>query len=159
MHYFLNFFDNRNDDVKQQVQEENNMDISWDDWFCERSSDHSIPLIHGMNEFGSENHSKDLQKSIEEEVFFKDDGKFRPLLNNLNKNFYEKIYNRCFNDRKIEISRYLTKSYLSDYLLDHMCEMYDYSFIDSKSVLLASADYISYLLQLLLNIKCCVKKK
>ena len=40
-----------------------------------------------------------------------------------------------------------------------MCEKYDYGFIEMKSILPKPAVYVSYLLQLLLNIKCSVQKE
>ena len=68
---FLNLFNNRNQDVKPRAQKEYNIDISRDDWIYERSSVDSVPLIREMNECGGENHFKDLQKSIQEELFWK----------------------------------------------------------------------------------------
>lgn len=156
--YFLGPFENRKKDEIERLREEYNMDIPRKDWIDERFSDESIPLIHDFNEFGSEKHSKDLQKNIQE-VFRKDDDKLEPLVNKLNKYFCEKFYDRCFIEIKIENSQADTESYFSHFLVDHMCEMYDYGFIEKKCFLPKPAVYISYLSQLLLNIKCCVKKK
>ena len=155
----LALFQNRKIDEIQRFREKYNIDIPRKDWIDGRINDESFSLIHDMNEFGSEKHSKDLQKNIEE-AFRKDDDKFEFLVNNLNKYFCEKFYDRCFIEIETENSKIsYFKSYLSNYLVDHMCEMYDYGFIERKSFLPKPKPYISYLSQLLLNVKCCVKKK
>ena len=132
------------------------IDIPQKDWFNGRFSDDSIPLIHVMNEYGSEKHSKVLQKKVEE-VFLRDDDKFEVLVKSLNEYFRKKFYDRCFIERQTENSRYDIKGYFLNCLVDHMSEMYDYGFIEMKSFLPKPAVYISYLSQLLLNVKCCVK--
>lgn len=77
---------------------------------------------------------------------------------------FEKFHDRCIREKSKEISWKKGKrkscpgSYLLNYLVDYMCETYDYGFIKSKSCLpkpVVSA--VSYLSQLLLNIKCTVK--
>ena len=155
---FLVPYKNLKKDEIKRIREEYYMDIPQKYWINERINDESIPLIHGLNEFGSELHSKDLQKNIEE-FFRKDNDKLEPLVNNLNKYFCEKFHDRCFIEIEIENSKSEFKSYFSNYLVDHMCEMYDYGFIEKKYFLPKPEVYISFLSQLLLNIKCCVKKK
>ena len=155
---FLAPFENRKKDKINRFREEYNMDIPRKDWIDERFSDESIPLINDLIEFGSEKHSKDLQKNIQE-VFRKDDDKLEPLVNKLNKYFCEKFYDRCFIEIDTENSQCEIDSYFSNFLVDHMCKMYDYGFIEKKYFLPKPAVYISYLSQLLLNIKCCVKSK
>ena len=145
-----------NQEANKRIPEEYNMNILWNNGINEASSNDSIPLIHDINRFGSEKHSKDLQKSIQEEIFWKEDDKFKPPLNNLNENLHEKSHNRSLKEREIEISKSVPGSCFSYYLVGHMCEMYDYGFIEGKSILPTPAVYILYLLQLLLNIKCCV---
>ena len=156
---FLVPFKNIKKDKVKRFRKEYNIDIPRKDWVDERYSDGNFPLIHDMNDFGSEKHCKDLQKNIEE-VFLKDDDKFEFLVNNLNKYFCKKFHDRCFIEIETGNSQGIPIiSYLSNYLVDHMCEMYDYGFIERKSFLPKPKVYISYLSQLLVNIKCCVKKK
>ena len=156
-HFLLQYKKGKKDEIKR-IREEYNMDIPQKDWIDERFNDESIPLIHHFNEFGSELHSKDLQKNIQD-VFRKNDDKLETFVNNLNKYFCEKFYDRCFTEIETENSQSDFESYFSNYLVDHMCEMYDYGFIEKKYFLPKPEVYISYLSQLLLNIKCCVKKK
>ena len=65
--------------------------------------------------------------------------------NNLNKYFCEKFYDRCFTEIETENSQSDFKSYFSNYLVDHMCEMYDYGFIEKKCIFYQNLKFIYHI--------------
>ena len=143
--------------IRQEIQKYHGMKRLKSDRIDGTISENHIPLIHYISDFGSAKRSRELQETIQK-MFVEDESKFEPVvtkLNNfLNNDNFEKFHDRCLK----EISESYIKCYLSNDLVDHMCEMYNYGFIKKVSFLPKPAVYISYLSQLLLNIKCSVKK-
>ena len=60
------------------------------------------------------------------------------------KNFHD----RCLIERETKNSRFDIKGYFLNCLVDQMCEIYDYGFIEMKSFLRKPAVYVSYFSQL-----------
>ena len=129
--------------------------------------DQYLSLIYGRNigrYVGNSEQSQELQKQIEEEKFWQDDLKFKSLVDKLNAYMSTSFRNRFLHEinaakKACEEHPKHQKSYLLKHLVYHMCDMYNYGFTESKFYLPTPAVYISYLSQLLLNIKCSMKKK
>ena len=129
--------------------------------------DQYLSLIYGRNigrYVGNSEQSQELQKLIEEEKFWQDDLKFKSLVDKLNAYMSTSFRNRFLHEinaakKACEEHPKHQKSYLLKHLVYHMCDMYNYGFTESKFYLPTPAVYISYLSQLLLNIKCSMKKK
>ena len=133
----------------------------------DKLDDQYLSLIYGRNigsYVGNSEQSQELQKLIEEEQFWQDDLKFKSLVDKLNAylstNFRNRLSHEIYAAKKAcEEHPKHQKSYLLKHLVYHMCDMHNYGFAESKLNLPTPAVYISYLSQLLLNIKCSMKKK
>ena len=107
-------------------------------------------------QYGDKKRSENAQKNIEKMIFWQEDQIFSAVVDAINKYFRKTFYSRYALEAKMEkeASENLSKrSYLHQHLLHHMCEMYNYGFTLQKFELPTPAVYISFLLQLLVNIE------
>ena len=115
-----------------------------------------ITTKKNIYQYGDKKRSENAQKNIEKMIFWQEDQIFSAVVNALNKYFRKTFYSRCVLEAKMEKEAFekLSKcSYLYQHLLHHMCEMYNYGFTVEKYTLPTPAVYISFLLQLLVNIE------
>ena len=74
-------------------------------------------------------------KHIQEKIFRRGDFIFELLINELKKYMLYKFHSQCLRDRRENLNITTHRSYIFNYLLDHICEMYDYGLIERKSYL------------------------
>ena len=129
-------------------------------WLNGDLDNYGISLMYTMNQLGNREKSEELQNLIEEKTFWRTDLNFKLLVDNLNKYLSHNFSKRCLKEIKtvnIKNGVPVQRSYFLKHLVYHMCEMYNYGFTNSKFDLPRPAVYISYLAQLLLNMKCNVQ--
>ena len=105
---------------------------------------------------GNKEDSENLQKAIEENIFWAVDSDFNKLLENINEYFSSNFLDRCLKEimaAKEAKDHYDGKSFILNYLVDHMSVMYNYGFTAGKFILPTPAVFMSFISQLLLNMQ------
>ena len=114
-----------------------------------------VVLRKGIYQYGDKNRSEEVQRLIEKKLFWQENKLFKGFVENINENFIDKFYTRCLYEAKKEQERNASEdsSYMFLHLLPHMCEMYNYGFTENKFMLPTPALYVSFLSQLLVNLR------
>ena len=126
-------------------------------WINGDFDNHNISFLHEWHRFGNREHSEEVHKQIMgEKEFFELDLLFQYLASYINSRFVEKFKLRCLKEIKArtEAPTGSPKSYFLRHLVQDMFEMYSYCFTDGKFHLPTPAIYMSYLRQLVVNMKC-----
>ena len=147
-------------EIQANLREEYDTKDLTEKWLNGDLDKYGMSLMHRMNQLGNREKSEELQNLIEGKTFWRTDLNFKLLVDNLNKYLSQNFSNRCLKEIKtanINNATPLRQSYLLKHLVCHISEMYNYGFTNSKFDLPTPAVYISYLSQLLLNMKCNVQ--
>ena len=147
-------------EIQANLREEYDTKDLPEKWLNGDLDNYGMSLIHTMNQLGNREKSEELQNLIEGKFFWQTDSNFKLLVDNLNKYLSENFSKRFSKEIKTVNTKHgapVQRSYFLKHLVCHMCEMYNYGFTNSKFDLPRPAVYISYLSQLLLNMKCNVQ--
>ena len=141
-------------EIQAKLREEYGTKDLPEKWLNGDLDNYGMSLMHKMNQLGNREKSEKLQNLIEEKNFWQTDLNFKLLVDDLNKHLSQNFSKRCLKEIKtVNINISSQKSYFLKHLVYHMCEMYNYGFTNNKFDLPRPAVYISYLAQLLLNMK------
>ena len=134
-----------------------------ENWINGNFDNHDMLFLHEWYRFGNREQTEKVHGEImREQTFFELDLVFEYIASYINSRFEEKFKLKCFKEIKARTEAQthsvgsvpLVREDFLRHLVQDMFEMYSYGFTDGKFHLPTPAIYMSYLRQLVVNMKC-----